>query len=173
MTAVGSPEGVDVGDLAGMSRPHAGAGAPLRFLRRHPTLRQLARFVLVGALGTALNAVIFLVLRQWWAAVPANLVALLLSTAIGTEVNRLFTFDAARAPHRWRAHAQNLGTVAFYALYSSSVLMLVAAVVDDPPPLLESAAVAAASVLGGAARFAVLRYWVFAGARAAAPPSRR
>ncbi len=159
--------------LTGVSGPLLTASAPLRFLRRHPTLRQLVRFALVGALGTALNAVIFIVLRQWWSALPANLVALLLSTAIGTEANRLFTFGAAHAPHRWRAHAQNVGTVAFYAVYSSAVLMLVAGVVDDPSPLLESLAVAAASVLGGAARFAVLRYWVFAGTRPAPRPDRR
>ena len=153
-------------DLTGVSGPLLTAPAPLRFLRRHPTLHQLVRFALVGALGTVLNAVIFIVLRQWWSALPANLVALLLSTAIGTEANRLFTFEAVRTPYRWRAHAQNVGTVAFYAVYSSAVLMLVAAAVPDPSPLLESVAVAAASVLGGAARFLVLRYWVFAGARA-------
>lgn len=158
--------GVDVTQVTWAGRTAPAAPAPLRFLRRHPALRQLARFALIGALGTVLNAVIFLVLRQWWTALPANLVALVLSTAVGTEANRWFTFDAPHVAHRWRAHAQNVGMIVFYACYSSAVLMLVAAAVDDPSPLLESVAVAAASVLGGAARFLVLRYWVFSDDRA-------
>jgi putative flippase GtrA len=131
-----------------------------RFRLRHPVLVQLARYAVVGGLGTAVNAAIFLVLRNWWDAVPANLVALVLSTAVSTEVNRRFTFAGA-APHRSRALVQNGGTVAFYACYSSTVLLLLGAIVDDPSAVLESVTVASASVLGGIARFLVLRYWVF------------
>ncbi|MCX6463218.1 MAG: hypothetical protein NTW05_06445, partial [Pseudonocardiales bacterium] len=78
------------------------------------------------------------------------------------EVNRRFTFENAGG-HPWRAHVQTAGMVAFYAVYSSAVLLALAAVVDDPAPLLESAVVSAASVLGGAARFLLLRFWVFRG----------
>ena len=131
------------------------------FRARHPRLVQLIRFTAVGGAGTLLNAAIFLLLRTWWETLPANLAALVLSTAIGTELNRHFTFSASRGSHRWRAHVQNGGTVLFYAFYSSAVLLALGLLVTDPSPVLESVAVAVASVLGGLLRFLVMRYWVF------------
>jgi putative flippase GtrA len=133
-----------------------------RFRRHHPVLEQLARYAVVGGLGTAVNAVIFLALRTWFDAVPANLVALLVSTAVSTEANRRFTFEGAMV-RCWRAGLQTAATVVFYAFYSSAVLLLLGLVIDDPSPLQETMAVAAASVLGGLGRFLVMRYWVFGG----------
>jgi putative flippase GtrA len=130
-------------------------------LDRHPLARQLARYLLAGGVGTGVNALVYLALRTGWDdALQANLVALLVSTLVSTEVNRRFTFDGAHG-HPWREHLQTVGVVAFYAVYSSGVLLALAALVDDPSPLLESAAVAGASVLGGAGRYLLLRYWVF------------
>ncbi len=120
------------------SPPAAGS-----FALRHPLLVQAARYAVIGGLGTAANALIFLVLRMWWDTLPANLVALVLSTAVSTEVNRRFTFGGAVA-HRWRTNVQIGGTVLFYAVYSSAVLMLLGVLVDDPSPWLQS--------LGGGAR---------------------
>jgi putative flippase GtrA len=132
-----------------------------RLRPRRPLLLQVARYVMVGGLGTAVNAAIFLLLRtSGLDAVPANLVALLVSTAVSTEANRRFTFGGT-AVHRWRARVQFGGTVLFYAFYSSAVLLVLGLVVDTPTPVIETAALAAASVLGGAGRFLVLRYWVF------------
>jgi putative flippase GtrA len=129
-------------------------------LRSHPTIGQLGRYALVGGAGTSLTVVLFLVARPWLDAVPANLVAIVVSTVATTEANRRFTFGA-EGGHRWRTLLQNVGTVAFYAFYSSAVLMLLNAVVGRPTELMESAAVAAASVIGGLARFAVMRLWEF------------
>ena len=127
---------------------------------RHPLLVQLARYAVVGGLGTLVNALVFLVLRTWLDSVPANLVALVVSTAVSTEANRRFTFGGA-AVRRWRANVQNGGTVLFYACYSSAVLLLLGWLVDSPTPVQETLVVAGASVLGGICRFLVLRYWVF------------
>lgn len=137
-----------------------------RRLRPHPVVVQLLRYMVVGGAGTALNVVLFLVVRLWLSAVPANLVAVVLSTLITTEANRRFTFSAARSRH-WRTALQNVGTIAFYATYGALVLVLLDLWVDHPSTLLESAAVAAASIFGGIARFTVLRLWAFA------PPARR
>lgn len=131
-----------------------------RLRLRHPMLVQLIRYAIVGGLGTGTNAVIFLVLRSWWDTMPANLVAIVLSTALSTEVNRRFTFGGANE-HRWRTQVQNGGTILFYAFYSSSVLLLLDMAVDEPAAGLETLTVAAASILGGVGRFLVLRYWVF------------
>ena len=137
------------------------AARRVRFRLQHPLVVQVVRFTALGAAGTAANAAFFLVLRSWLDSVPANLVALVLSTALSTELNRRFTFGGAVA-HSWRNAVQNGGTVLFYAFYSSAVLLILGELVDSPSPWLESIAVAAASALGGAARFLVLRQWVFA-----------
>jgi len=135
--------------------------APARFRLRHPLLVQVVRYMMVGGLGTAVNAAAFLFLRTaGLEAVPASLVALLVSTAVSTEANRRFTFGGT-AVHRWRVRVQIGGTVLFYAFYSSAVLLLVGLVVEAPTPVEETVALAAASVLGGVCRFLVMRYWVF------------
>lgn len=139
-----------------------------RLRLRHPTLVQLARFAVVGGAGTGLNAIIFLALRTWLDPVPANIVALLLSTALTTEINRRFTFDGA-AGHRWRASVQDIGTVVFYAFYSSGVLILLDWLAPGAATWEEALAVALASVFGGLARFAVMRYWVFVPVRSVEP----
>ena len=130
------------------------------FSARHPLAVQVLRYAIVGGLGTATNALIYLVLRTCVDAVPANLVALVLSTVASTEANRRFTFGGAAVRH-WRNYVQNGGTMLFYAFYSSTVLLIVAALVDTPSPTLEATCVAAASLLGGTCRFLVMRYWVF------------
>src|SRR5690349_22301839 len=101
--------------------------SPLRPART--LVRQLLRFAVVGCLGTVVSALLYLVLRSWWDAIPANLAALALSTVVSTEVNRRFTFDGASA-HPAREYVQNAGSVVFYAVYSSAVLVLLAQVVD-------------------------------------------
>jgi putative flippase GtrA len=137
------------------------AVALARLRSHHPLLLQVSRYVMVGALGTGVNAAVFYLLRtSGLDAVPASLVGLLVSTAASTEANRRFTFGGT-AVHPWRARVQVGGTVVFYALYSSAVLLLLGLVVDGPTPALETVVLAAASVLGGAGRFLVLRYWVF------------
>jgi len=133
----------------------------VRFRLEHPLLVQAVRYTLLGAAGTAANALFFLVLRSWLVAVPANLIALVLSTALSTELNRRFTFGGAQ-PNHWRNTVQNGGTVLFYAFYSSGVLLLLDELVDSAGPALESLVVALASVLGGIVRFLVMRQWVFA-----------
>jgi putative flippase GtrA len=129
----------------------------------HPLTTQVARYAVVGGLGTVANAVVFLVLRLWWEALPANLVALVLSTLLSTEINRRFTFGSAPPAHPWRNYAQTGVTVAFYAFYSSAVLITLELVVDDPSPWLQTLVISAASVLGGVGRYLVLRFWVFDG----------
>lgn len=144
--------------VASVGTPPRGFLSP-RFRSRHPLLAQLAGFTLVSGSSTLLYALVFLLLRTWWDTTPANLTALVLCTLFSTEANRRLTFGGSDM-HRWRAHLQTAGVVAFYAVYSSVVLLLVHLAIDDPTPLQESAAVAAASVLGGCARFLLLRFWV-------------
>ena len=149
-----------VGATVALTVPAVGLPMPRR-PHLHPMARQLGRYALVGGVGTGLNVVLFLVARTWLSAVPANVVAIVLSTLVTTEANRRFTFHAKQG-YRWRTILQNVGTMVFYAFYGSAVLLLLHAVVESPTALMESIAVASASVLGGIARFSVMRLWEFA-----------
>lgn len=149
---------------------HAGPVPPLR--QRHPLAVQLWRYTLAGAIGTGVNAGTFLLLRTVWEnALAANLVALVVSTLVSTEVNRRFVFPGVEGP-AWRRHAQTAGMVAFYAGYSSAVLVLLSSLVESPSPLLQTAAVSAASVLGGLGRYLLLKFWVFSTEGRDAPTGR-
>lgn len=128
--------------------------------RARPMAVQLARYAVIGGSSTALNAGLFLLLRPFLDAVPANLVALTVTTAVSTEANRRFAFGGARA-HRLREWVQDVGTVLFYAGYSSGVLLVLHLVDPGATPGQEAAALAIASVAGGLTRYLVLRYWVF------------
>jgi putative flippase GtrA len=158
--------GKGVVEMAGAALAAYGSpvGAPgswrARMRLHHPLVVQLVDYAVVGGIGTAVNASAFLLLRTGLDTVPANLVALLVSTAVSTEANRRFTFGGG-VGHPWRAHVQIGGTVLFYAFYSSAVLLILELLVADPTPVQESLAVAAASLLGGIGRFLVMRYWVF------------
>lgn len=131
-----------------------------RWRRRHPVVVQLIRYAIVGGGSTGLTAVLFLAMRGWLEAVPANIIALVVTTAVSTEVNRRFAFGGAQA-HRLREWVQDVGTVTFYAGYTSAVLLVLHMVLPSASPMNEAVAVAVASVGGGIARFLVLRYWVF------------
>lgn len=141
-----------------------GSGTPRATPRSGParpsTTAQLLRYALVGGGATALNAVLFLVLRIVLDTFTANITALVLSTAASTEASRRFAFGGARA-HRLREWVQDAGTVAFYAGYTSVVLVVLHALVDSPTAGEEAIAVAVASLAGGLLRYAVLRFWVF------------
>lgn len=138
----------------------------------HPLLDQVVRFAIVGGMGTATNAALFLLARPWLDTLAANLLALLLSTMLSTELNRRFTFGGA-VPYHGRLHLQTVGTVLFYAVYSSAVLVLLGTVVDEPTPTLQILVVVVTGWLGGLCRFLVLQYWVFRREEAGGVPSDR
>ncbi|BBG00267.1 MULTISPECIES: GtrA family protein [Pseudonocardia] len=143
-----------------LARLRAAGRAILRFTAARPLLRQLSRYAAVGGLSTGLNATLFLLFRPWLAAVPANLIALVLTTALSTELSRRFAFGGPPA-FRLREWVQDVGTVAFYACYSSVVLVVLHALAAAPTPTEEATALVLASLGGGLLRFAVLRFWVF------------
>ena len=126
-------------------------------------VRQLMRYGVVGALGTAVSTLLYLVFRIWWDAVPANLAALVLSAVLSTEANRRFTFGGAAAD-RTREYLQNAGTGrVLRRLQLRRPAPARAGRRRSDETLQESLAVAGASVVGGLARFVLLRNWVFGG----------
>lgn len=74
--------------------------------------------------------------------------------------HRRITFDGLDSPRRRGTVAIGL-TVVFYAGYSSAALLMLRFLVDDPTPGQQTATIVVAGVLGGLARFTLLRAWVF------------
>lgn len=156
-------------DAASARGEHRSARVLAHLRARYPTVLQLLRYAVVGGAATALNAALFLLLRQALDTLPANGLALFLTTAVSTEANRRFAFDGARA-HRLREWVQDIGTVAFYACYTSVVLVALHGFDPGATPGQEAAAVALASLAGGLLRYAVLRFWVFESGGGPPPP---
>ncbi|GAA0529160.1 hypothetical protein GCM10011581_30530 [Saccharopolyspora subtropica] len=131
-----------------------------RIVWRDHVVGQAARFTLVGVLSTALNAVLYVLLRGLFSAGAANVLALALSTAASSVAQRVVVF-AGRDEYPVRMHLQTLTVFAFYCVSNNLALGLLSAFVTDPTSVAEAAAVATMSVFGGVTRFVVLRVWVF------------
>ncbi|MCO1582516.1 bifunctional glycosyltransferase family 2/GtrA family protein [Crossiella sp. SN42] len=123
-------------------------------------LWQLVSFGLIGALSTVATAALYALFRGWLDPLAANLFALTLTTILNTEANRRFTFLGWTGSKR-TAHLQGLLVFALYYALTSGALLALHAAEPEPSRWLEVAVLLGSSVLGTAARFVVLRGWVF------------
>jgi putative flippase GtrA len=136
------------------------AGNPTDAARATDAAHPMFWYVVAGAVATGLQELIFLAARPVLSSVPANVLAIALTTLANTEFHRRVTFADLKTS-TLRLHLQSLGTFAFYAGYGSVVLVSLQAIVPSPSATLEAAVLAAASTLGGILRFVLLRWWVF------------
>ncbi|MGH3792797.1 MAG: GtrA family protein, partial [Pseudonocardiaceae bacterium] len=123
-------------------------------------LWQLAAFGLIGLVSTAATAVLYALLRVWSPPLLANLVALVTVNLLNTEANRRLTFASAGVS-RQRVHLQSLVVFAMYYALTSGALLALQALATHPSRWLEVAVLLTASAIGTAARFLLLRTWVF------------
>lgn len=130
-------------------------------VKHHELGSHAAWYLAAGVVTTAIQSALFLWLQPGLGAQPANLLAIALTTVGNTEFHRRVTF-ADRESNAAKRHLQDFLTFAFYAGYNSIVLVFVDALVSNPSALLETTVLLFASFLGGVARFAALRWWVFA-----------
>lgn len=141
------------------------AADPARTAKRDNVVGQAVLFTVVGALATAANAVLYVLLREILPAGASNFCSLLITTAASSMAHRHFAF-ADRDENPIRMHLQTLAVFLFYCVSNNVALGLLGLAVEDPSSVAEAAAVAAMSVVGGIARFAVMRLWVFSRSRA-------
>jgi putative flippase GtrA len=127
----------------------------------HELGQHVAWYVFAGAVTTGLQAVLFLALRPEFGATASNLVAVAITTIANTEFHRRVTF-AGEPSSALRRHVQSVLTFAFCAGYGTVALVGLDALVAAPSAALEAAVLVAVSLVGGIARFVVLRWWVFA-----------
>ncbi|MCU0297279.1 MAG: bifunctional glycosyltransferase family 2/GtrA family protein [Candidatus Nanopelagicales bacterium] len=123
---------------------------------------QALRFILVGIASTALYALLYLVARNTFDPVAANIVALLLATAANNAANRSFTFGIS-GRQGWLTHQLKGYAVLGVALaITTATAVLLPATVSRP---WEIVALTAANLLATVIRFLLFRTWVFGGAR--------
>jgi putative flippase GtrA len=136
--------------------PLAAAGAPARRLTG-----QLLRFAAVGVASTLAYLALYALLRLGIGPLSANLVALLVTAIANTAANRRLTFGVRGTDSAWRHQAQGLLVFAIGLGLTSGALTLLDAVVAQPAKPVELAVLIVANLLATAARFLLLRVWVF------------
>ncbi len=132
---------------------------------RRPVARQLARFTGVGVVCTAASMGLYAALRIPVGPTAANAVALIVTSLLNTELNRRFTFRIRGSRRRLHDHLHGLvALVIALALTSGSLWTLLWA--EPNAGIAEELwTTTVAGWVATAARFVLLRYWVFRRAR--------
>lgn len=121
---------------------------------------QFARYAFVGAVTSALYAVVFVAL-DGIGDLSANVVGMVASTVVANELHRRLTFHAS-GRIGWLAAQVESGTLAALALGVSTVTVAAAnRVVPDAPWPFEVGLVLAVTGALGIVKFFALRGWVF------------
>ncbi|MGN7781608.1 glycosyltransferase [Mycolicibacterium sp. 22603] len=124
-------------------------------------LRQAVRFAGVGVLSTVAYLVLFLVLHPLIGAQLANFAALLITAIGNTAANRRFTFGVRGSKAVARHHVEGLIVFAVALAITSGSLAGLHVIAEHPGKALETTVLVVANLIATAARFVLLRGWVF------------
>jgi putative flippase GtrA len=124
-------------------------------------LRQAVRFGAIGVVSSAAYVVLFMSMQTSLGAQSANLIALLLTAIGNTAANRRFTFGIGGRATVARHHVEGLIVFAIALAITSGSLALLHVFVADPHHLIELVVLVLANLVATAARFVLLRGWVF------------
>jgi putative flippase GtrA len=124
-------------------------------------LRQAVRFGAIGVVSSAAYVVLFMSMQTSLGAQSANLIALLLTAIGNTAANRRFTFGIGGRATVARHHVEGLIVFAIALAITSGSLALLHVFVVDPHHLIELVVLVLANLVATAARFVLLRGWVF------------
>ncbi|MFI5085135.1 MAG: GtrA family protein [Actinomycetales bacterium] len=156
---------------ASVVRPAAQAGTPHPPLRPGASVRpagiwhQIGGFAVVGAICTLASVSIFAALRPAAGVQWANLIALVLTSVLNTELNRRHSFGI-RGRRRWFTdHRRGLWVMLLALGLTSGSLWLLHHLAPDASVLDELLTITGANVIAAVTRFTLLRYWIFRRAR--------
>jgi putative flippase GtrA len=122
---------------------------------------QLVRFAAVGVASTLAYLGLYALLRLGVSPQWANFVALLVTAVANTAANRRLTFGVRGHDGAWRHQIQGLLVFAVGLGLTSGALALLDALAERPARPVELAVLIIANLLATAARFLMLRIWVF------------
>ncbi|WP_019634519.1 glycosyltransferase [Actinomadura atramentaria] len=141
--------------------PDAAAGAGLPAGLPAGMARQLPAFAVIGAVSTAAQLVLFVLLRLVMGPLAANALSLVVTAVGNTAANRRFTFGV-RGPGGALRHQLQGGLAFLLGLaLSSGGLAALHAAAPGAPRAVEVAALVAANAAATLARFLLMRVWIF------------
>jgi putative flippase GtrA len=145
-----------------------GSSAILRHMRlrwrpSHATITRLMHFACIGALSTVLYVVMFAGLTRITPVIIANAAALIVSTALNTEMNRRFTFGMRGATKRVAAHVTGAVTLAVALAMTTTALGVVRSLVNHPDVVVELSATFIATAGATAFRYLLMQRYAVAG----------
>jgi len=124
-------------------------------------LRQTVRFASVGVASTVAYLMLFMLLHGMLGAQAANLIALLVTAIGNTAANRRFTFGVAGRNRVARHHLEGLIVFAIALAITSGSLALLHTLAPEAGRYVDAVVLVAANLGATAARFVLLRGWVF------------
>jgi putative flippase GtrA len=129
-------------------------------LQQDDATAQLARFVVVGGISSALYALVFISLEHLGSQ-PANLAGAIASTLLANELHRRLTFHAGGQVSWFTAQWEGGGLAGVGLVATSLTLAGVHGVVGDVGTGPQLGLIAAVTGAIGLVRFVALRSWVF------------
>lgn len=123
--------------------------------------QQIGGFLIVGAICTAVSLGIFAMLRPIVGTQWANLVALVLTSVLNTELNRRHSWSIRDRKHWFEDQSKGLWVMFLALLLTSSSLLLLHTINPNSSVLDEVVTITIANVLAAITRFLLLRYWIF------------
>ncbi|MCU1690397.1 MAG: glycosyl transferase [Jatrophihabitantaceae bacterium] len=143
--------------------------------RRGSLLRdQLLRFAVVGVVCTIVYLACFVGFAATMPAQVANAAALLLSALLNTAANRRLTFGVVGRAGAVQHHVQGIAVYGVGLAITAGSLAALGAAHPHPSATEQAVVLIAATAVATAARFVLLRSWVFAWpSDADAPGTRR
>jgi putative flippase GtrA len=152
-------------DFANGSIPVNAIAAQLGSSRRSAAprslFRQVVRFGTIGVVSSAAYVLLFMLMQGSLGAQAANLIALLLTAIGNTAANRRFTFGIGGLTSVGRHHFEGLIVFGIALAITSGSLAVLHTFVPDPNHLIELVVLVLANLVATAARFVLLRGWVF------------
>ncbi|POM22603.1 Undecaprenyl-phosphate mannosyltransferase [Actinomadura rubteroloni] len=140
---------------APVGRRDAAAGLPAGMARQLPV------FAVIGAVSTAAQLALFVLLRTVLGPLAANAVSLVVTTVGNTAANRRFTFGVTGPGGALRHQAQGLLAFLLGLALSTGGLAALHAAAPGAPRGVEVLALVAANGLATLARFVLMRAWIF------------
>ncbi|HEY8294035.1 MAG TPA: GtrA family protein [Micrococcaceae bacterium] len=123
--------------------------------------QQTGGFLAVGVVCTVASVAIFALLRPLAGVQWANLISLVLTSVLNTELNRRHSFGITERRYWLQDHRRGLWVMLLALGLTSGSLWALHTVTPDASVLDELLAITAANVLAAVTRFLLLRYWIF------------
>lgn len=141
-----------------------------RLLRRYrPLLREMAAYIVVGGLNTALFFIVYNVLRSQLSPFRANAVAVAIGAAANFYANRRFTFRIRGTEGLGLQMLQFAVAFGLTLVLSTGSLEILYRLDPEPSRLAENMALLVGTAVVVIARFIMLKAWVFGGDREGTP----